>query len=312
MPCVSPLKGFVNKENGGIVFKRSKIAGQEMEVACGQCIGCRLDRRREWSYRIIHESTEWPKNCFVTLTYRNKEVCTEQQLKNALHVPEDGSLNKKHFQNFMKRLRHYFPTDKIRYYHCGEYGDQLDRPHYHACLFNVHFPDQQLFKESNGCSLFTSQILEDLWSYGFATVGALTSETAAYCAGYVTKKVTGKQAHEHYQKVNTETGEVYWLEPEYSTMSLKPGIGANWFERFKDDCSPHDDLPVPGRGVFKKIPRYYTTLLQELDPVQYEQIKQLREVFREAHGEEYTPARLMDKYKIMKAREALKQRNYEQ
>ena len=68
MPCYSPLKGFVNLENGGIVFKRSSIAGGSMEVACGQCLGCRLDHSRMWAIRIVHEAMLYDENSFITLT----------------------------------------------------------------------------------------------------------------------------------------------------------------------------------------------------------------------------------------------------
>ena len=103
MPCYSPLKGFRNKENGGIVFKRSKIAGEAMEVACGQCLGCRLDHSRMWATRIIHEAESWDENCFITLTYNDD------------HLPSDGSLVKSDFQKFMKKLRKRVYPRRVRY-----------------------------------------------------------------------------------------------------------------------------------------------------------------------------------------------------
>ena len=225
MPCYSPLKGFVNKESGGIVFKRSKIAGAEMEVACGQCLGCRLDRSREWAARIVHEAQLYDDNCFITLTYDDE------------HLPKDGSLDKSHFQKFMKRLRKRFSDRKIRYYHCGEYGDQLDRPHYHACLFNFDFMDKELLKERDGNFLFVSQTLHELWPYGFSTVGELTFQSAAYCARYVLKKVNGVLSQDHYLRCD-ENGVAYWLQPEYTTMSRRPGIGRDWYEKYKEDVHP--------------------------------------------------------------------------
>ncbi len=167
MPCYSPLKGYVNLENGGIVFKRMKNAGAATDVACGQCLGCRLDKSREWAARIIHEAAMWDDNIFVTLTYDDE------------HLPRDGSLNKEHFQKFVKRLRKKFKGRVIRYYHCGEYGDELDRPHYHACFFNLDFPDKELFKETDGNFLFYSETLEKLWGNGFCTIGELTFQSSA-------------------------------------------------------------------------------------------------------------------------------------
>lgn len=238
--------------------------------------------------RIVHEASLYEDNCFLTLTYNDE--C----------LPVDGSLNKKHFQDFMKRVRKRFCPRKVRYYHCGEYGDQLDRPHYHACLFNLDFSDKKLFSENNGYPLFTSEVLEDLWPYGFSTIGDLTFESAAYTARYVLKKVTGHNASDHYLRCD-EYGVAYWLEPEYTTMSRRPGIGKDWYEKYKADVFPSDEVPVPGSGLFKKVPRYYEQILASEEPEQHEEIKKLRQAFRRAHGDEYSPERLMDKYKVKKA-----------
>ena len=270
------------------MFKRGSNAGEAMEVACGQCLGCRLDRSRMWAMRIVHEASLYDDNCFVTLTYDPE------------HLPPGGSLVKQDFQKFMKRLRKRFPSRKIRYYHCGEYGDQLDRPHYHACLFNLCFDDLEFFSENNGCSLFTSKTLQELWPYGFSTIGDLTFESAAYTARYCLKKVTGSLSHDHYLRCD-EYGVAYWLEPEYTTMSRRPGIGKDWYETYKSDVFPSDEVPVPGSGVYKKVPRYYETILASEDPEMHEEIKRLRKVFRDTHGDDYRPERLMAKYKVKRA-----------
>ena len=204
MPCYSPLKGFKSKETGGIVFKRSKEAGAAMEVACGQCLGCRLDRTRMWATRICHESSLYDDdggNSFITLTYDDD------------HLPPDGGLRKSDFQKFMKRLRKFFPQ-KVRYFMCGEYGDQcvhglekcpycghLHRPHYHAILFNCWFQDLALYKDAEGYYVYTSPTLEKLWGKGFVTVGEVTYDSAAYVASYCVKKITGRQADDWYIKL---------------------------------------------------------------------------------------------------------------
>ena len=84
-------------------------------------------------------------------------------------------------------------------------------------------------------------------------------------------------------------------------MSRRPGIGKDWFDRYQDDCFPSDEVPVPGRGVFKKVPRYYEELFKHKDAMTHEEIKAMRQRFREEHGDEYTPERLMQKYKVKKA-----------
>ena len=314
MPCYSPLKGWKDEVSGG--FTTSRRAGaQEMEVACGQCIGCRLDRSRMWAMRITHEASLRSSigNAFVTLTYRSELEASELELDRGLHLPKDWSLNKKHFQKFMKRLRKEFPQ-RIKYYHCGEYGSicehgfdleeqecplcNVGRPHYHACLFNVSFDDLTPYATKGDKTYFTSPKLERIWKYGFVDVGELNFQTAAYVARYILKKITGPRAEGHYEKITLD-GEVLELEPEYATMSN--GIGKEWYQRYKADVFPSDEVPVPGHGVIKGVPRYYEELLRLEDEWQHEEVKQNRQIFRAENAHEYTPERLMAKYKVKKA-----------
>lgn len=217
------------------------------------------------------------QNCFITLTYDDK------------HLPWDGSLNKKHFQDFMKRLRFKYRPTTIRYFHCGEYGRELQRPHYHALLFNHDFNDKTLWSERDGIPTYVSDELADLWPFGFSTVGRVTWETAAYCARYTTKKQTGKAAADHYWKMlNTDLS--VELQPEYATMSLKPAIGKTWYEAYKNDCYPSDF--VTNKGTKFRIPKYYDKLLHQEDPEQLATLKQIRVDKARLRHEENTSARL--------------------
>ena len=323
MPCYSPLKGWRDPDTGGIVFRRYANVDEEMEVACGQCLGCRLDYSRMWAMRIVHESTLHELdggNCFVTLTYRDRLECDEDQLANGYHVPDDWSLNKKHFQDFMKRLRKRFEPQKIRFFHCGEYGNvcehridlervgcplcSVGRPHYHAALFNCNFSDLESYGSQNGELRYTSRVLSDTWKYGFVDVGELNFASAAYIARYVLKKVTGPKADDHYMRIDLD-GVASWIQPEYVTMSRKPGIGRDWYEKYRDDVFPSDEVPVPGFGVVKGVPRYYEEIFKEENPISLEEIKQVRRVFMEEHADEYTPSRLHSKYQVKKAQTEL-------
>lgn len=264
-----------------------------MEVACGQCIGCRIDRSKEWAARIVHESQMHQENCFITLTYNEESL------------PTDGSLNKEHFQKFMKRLRKHFNEKKIRYFHCGEYGEKLDRPHYHACIFGVDFNDRIPYRVSNNVVVYESPTLEKIWGKGFCTTGELNYQSAAYTARYILKKVTGQRAKQHYLRVNPHTGELYELQPEYVTMSLgrKPGegIGGTFFEKYESDFFPHDQCPIPGRGVYKKVPGYYERLYKERNPEKFKEIQRQREKYKQEHADDYTARRLHDQYVVKKA-----------
>lgn len=213
----------------------------------------------------------------------------------------------------MKRLRKAFYPQQIRFFHVGEYGRKckhgidlervkcplcfVGRPHYHACLFNCTFPDLVSYASDDGVLRYTSPMLEDIWKYGFVDVGDLNYASAAYGARYILKKITGDRAHDHYMTYD-EYGVITFLQPEYTTMSRKPGIGKKWFDRYKDDVFPSDETPVPGFGVVKKVPRYYEEIWREERPLSYEEIKAVRKKFKEEHEDEYTPDRLMAKYKV--------------
>ena len=300
MQCYHPVTAFKSinpKPNGKfhIIFNGgSKDAGERIKLGCGRCIGCRLDRSQMWALRCTHEASLHDNNCFVTLTYRDEDL------------PHDKSLYKEHFQNFMKRLRKYISPLKVRYYACGEYGvdrdlttlNQLGRPHYHACLFGYDFPDKELF--SNGdYKIYTSEILEKIWGKGFCTIGDLTYETAAYTARYVTKKINGDLAFDHYQRFDEETGEIQLLLPEFSLQSTKPGIGGDFFHLYKSDFNKDY---VTHNGVKHKSPKYYDKLFEKFDADEFGAIKEKRKAAIDDDDPENSPERLSVKERLTKSR----------
>lgn len=233
-----------------------------MKVRCGQCVGCRLQRSQEWAVRIMHESQLHDENCFLTLTYDDE------------HVPENNSLDKKAFPKFMKRVRKHYHARKIRYFHCGEYGSAVGRPHYHACLFGL-FPSDSVHVVMRGPHrAYRSESIQRLWPFGFHELGELTFESAQYVAKYCLKKVTGQKAKDHYERMDPETGELVEIEPEYVTMSRRPGIGREWYANYSSDVFPSDEAVIDGR--VNRPPRYYYEILKEEDPEAAEEIAKER------------------------------------
>lgn len=231
-----------------------------LSLPCGQCIGCRLERSRQWAIRCVHEASLYERNCFITLTFAPE------------HLPKSGSLDKRDFQLFMKRLRKRYGAG-VRYFHCGEYGEKGGRPHYHACLFNFDFDDRELWSTRGGVKLFTSKALQELWPFGFSTIGDVTFESAAYVARYVTKKVTGPAAAGHYERVDAK-GEVTTVVPEYVTMSRRPGIGRPWLDRYISDVYPHDRVVLRGQEMHP--PKYYDSLFELANPLEFDDVKESR------------------------------------
>ena len=245
--CTKPLKAWRDPVRG-VSFSKSHHSGEELELPCGQCWECRFKRSRDWAIRCMHEAQLHDSNCFITLTYSDQ------------YLPSDRSLHYEHFQKFMKRLRK-FSKVPIRFYMCGEYGEKLQRPHYHACIFGYDFPDKKfLTKTPSGDFLYTSEILSKLWPFGITSIGSLTFQSAAYVARYIMKKITGDQSFNHYNEVDQDGVIVNSRVPDFTRMSLKPGIGAGWLEKYHSDVYPHDHVVVKGRPT--SVPRYYDKLVK--------------------------------------------------
>lgn len=239
--------------------------------------------------RCLHESSLHSQNAFLTLTYDDE------------NLPTTGSLFYEDYQLFMKRLRKYAKIP-VRFYMCGEYGEETFRPHYHACIFGYNLPDRQLLKTTKaGSKIYTSKILEKLWPHGLSSIGDVNFDSAAYVARYCMKKITGPDAKHAYRRYSSNvdtihmdmhTGEIYSHEliPEFNKMSLKPGIGANWLEKFKSDVYPHDYVIINGKEV--KPPKYYDKIYSRDKPEDAEYVLHLRALSGRANYADNTPERL--------------------
>lgn len=246
--------------------------------------------------RCMHEAQFHRESCFITLTYDD------------VHLPLGGTLVKKHFQDFMKRLRWSLGEKRIAFFHCGEYGERLGRPHYHAVVFGHDFKDKVLHKRSEvpGEDLYRSEELARLWGHGFAVVGAVSSRSAAYTASYVVKKIGGELAKSHYRRIIPETGEVVQLVPEYATMSK--GIGKRWIERYHTEVYPDDFIVVGGKKAL--VPRYYDKQMQRIAPTKLRAVKlqRLEDGSTRKAKHEQTPERLAVREEVKTAALNLKRK----
>lgn len=234
-----------------LVMYRYGMSGRRMAIPCGRCIGCRLERSRQWAIRATHEMRMHQDNCFVTLTYRDEDL---------VYGDSRPTLYPRHLQLFWKRLRKE-TNGGIRYFACGEYGDKLLRPHYHAIIFGLDFEDKYYHKDSNGSPLYISPLLDRVWTHGDCYVGSASFESAAYIARYICTKKLGDQS-DYYDRER--------IMPEFATMSKKPGLGSSWFERYGAQVYPRDS--VLARGVESSAPRFYLSKLRRCNPLQYEQV----------------------------------------
>lgn len=219
-------------------------------VPCGQCLDCRLAKKSEWAARMVLEAQMWPHNSFISLTYNDE------------HVPIE--LTHRDWQLFIKRFRKHIEPLQVRYFMSGEYGDKkyTFRPHFHAILFNYDFSDKQyLHTNEKGNEVYTSRLLEQMWNMGHVQVGTVTFDSAAYCASYVTKRVTGERDLIYYDG----------RKPEYARMSK--GIGYPWLEKFVDDVLG-GQLHLSDRVL--PVPRYFWKKIKEKFPDLSDRLQKLR------------------------------------
>ena len=222
MRCTSPVRIQI-KNKRGIPDTRYPDG---LEVPCGKCMACRQQKRKEWSMRVLHESTEYRNKCFTTLTYSDD------------NLPENGSLVKRDLQLFFKRLRKALPpSQKIRYFACGEYGDTYFRPHYHTILFNL------------GLGEADQDIINNAWGKGFIKSGSVTPESIMYVAGYINKKFSGIPEFEAYQAQGRE--------PVFRISSL--GIGRNFCDNEAERLKQQLYTTINGHKY--SLPRYYVKRL---------------------------------------------------
>lgn len=234
-------------------------------------MGCRLERSRQWAIRMLHESKAHAQNCFITLTYDNQ------------HVPQNYGLDLRDWQLFMKKLRKSLTvkmkhrrlehsahiraycrhlTPKIRFYACGEYGDENGRPHYHAIIFNHDFFDRKLHgKNAKGDNIYTSETLAQLWGKGLVSTQDVTYKSARYVASYVTKKMTGEKAADHYYRFSPVDGQIHSVRPEFGVMSRRDGLGSHYLDKFKSDFYPSGFIVVDGKK--HSPPAFYKRKLAE-------------------------------------------------
>lgn len=276
MSCYHPIAAF--RTSHGVVFnelRRHDIIGA-IELPCGQCIGCRLRRAREWQARCLHEAKSWDRSSFLTLTFDDA------------HLPADGSLTHRPFELFMKRLRRLH-NPRVKYFMCGEYGTQTQRPHFHCVLFGEDFrPWKWAGRSGSGEDFYTNVRLSELWKNGRSTVQPACGETIGYCTRYIVDKITGEDAEAHYGG----------RKPEYCAVSQ--GIGKAFYAKYGGKISEQDFMVVDGQKIAPA--RYYDKLGRKAGHVDFGAIELEREKRRKAGLSDNTPERLAVREVVHKAR----------
>ncbi|WNK13053.1 MAG: replication initiator protein [Microvirus sp.] len=235
--CYHPIPAYQDLP-GTDVRLWPHLGEANMQLPCGNCLGCKTSHATEWARRAEHEASMWEHNCFLTLTYDEQ------------HLSKEATLEPTDLQKFIKRLRTSRDRGNIalrsdrsgsmRYLASGEYGEGTRRPHYHVCLFNCGFADSYTVAKD----LKESPTLLNLWKLGGHRLGELTPASANYVAQYTVKKQAGPAC-------NTDG---VLIQAPFLRMSLKPAIGTRWIEKNKRDLQ-HGYLV--NNGTKGRIPRQY-------------------------------------------------------
>lgn len=261
MQCTKQLPARILPDGSlKILRQRSAVthySSDYLQLPCGGCISCRINYSENWALRCLHELQTHDTGCFLTLTYAPQHVPTYRDNND---IECQGTLDKTHFQKFINLLRYHSPNP-LRYFYCGEYGEKLSRPHYHALIFGFKPTDLEQFGSKKGIPLYTSPQVSDIWGKGYVTVSDLNYYSAAYTARYILKKMKGEKSKEHYN------GRL----PEFVNMSTDGGIGKKYYEKYKHDFFMNGKCSVEIDGEIKHfaIPRYYKKLFKQEFPEEY-------------------------------------------
>lgn len=222
---------------------------------CGQCHHCRGVNRRVWAHRILLESSSWPSNSFLTLTYNDDHLPVEEFFhKKTGEVFAPLSVSPYEHKSFIDKLRsayRYYTGECLRYYMVGEYGDKSQRPHYHYALFN--FPRctigaKVINKQFFPCYCGSCQLISKCWGKGNIFQGDVNSKSALYIAKYLQKHLTNS----NWKRQDSYTGltnaqKLAGRHPEFARMSNKPGIARFAVDKIASSLSnfEQEDFEIP-------------------------------------------------------------------
>lgn len=307
MSCYHPIPAW-RSDKGGEVILWPPLNTANLELPCGKCLGCRATHAQHWAHRCQHEARSWQHNSFLTLTYDDE------------HLPEEGHLEPRDLQLFIKRLRKRVhsllakspkraqtrpphatsnarsrvvsdPRSTLRYFACGEYGEQNGRPHYHALIFNADFPGTRIGL-SHGDELRTNPLITECWPLGHH---AIATARPGAVAGYIAKYAL-KAQHRAAHGITDANG--VWRPAPFLRMSRRPAIGKDWLSKYHADLS-HGYLVTPD-GHRTSIPRYYKKQLKEAYHHTYELLQkyQQEQALNNANGDKNHPDRRTDAERI--------------
>lgn len=281
---------IIQDKNADLEAQGSKYRYQL--IPCKHCWACQLKYSAEWATRLTWEAQRYEHKFYITLTYNEEHLPIYEQMK---YIDKDGDvtiyendgtwtgcLQPKDTKKFINTLRKFYErrglTD-IKYFYCGEYGEQ-GRPHYHMILLGAPLDINQFYDfhvdPVHKKLHWKSKEIDKWWGKGFADVAEVEWNSCAYVARYCMKKI------------NTENDTRYYAEQgkykEFIRMSRRPGIGMRYYDENKEKIYKYDEViqrTIKGNVSSFKPPKAFDKKFKEEFPEQWESIKASREAAAE-------------------------------
>lgn len=253
-------------------------------VGCGKCTWCRMKKTYKWANRLMLESNYHNMNddprendvWFLTLTYEKVPKVDKVEYEGEIYINETGQgmLEPKDLELFWKRLRKNLEIEGLKYFACGEYGNDpkyTQRPHYHAIVYGLKIPDIKNVIAKNGkmTPYYDSEILDNIWGKGWITLRPVTIKSCYYVASYTLKKKYGEKALKEYYMKTCK------VVPEFQRQSK--GLAKQFYLENKDIIYSNDEIVNEKANVKVKSLEYYDRLYEDENPDRLEEIKYSRQ-----------------------------------
>lgn len=274
MACFTPkdawMSNRVNDAGNNFITWNHALADKTnpVEVPCGKCIGCRLDKRKRLGVQVFHEAQMHDYKCMATFTYSDEN--------------NPGVIVKEDMQKAIKRMRSEPNNLEFKYLVAGEYGENTHRPHFHMAIIGYDFlggPGVQHI----GKGQYMNRMLTDIWGNGAVHIVPLTIERCMYVAAYTMKKMGEEEcwhSHSHY-------------------------MGKTWLDKHWDDIARTGRVVING-GEHPIPPKYFEWADGKLDDVKASQQEFIQTRFKTG-AERWAHRKTLDSAQVnAKARIALK------
>lgn len=220
-----------------------------IQIPCGRCLNCQIDKRRQWEERAEYEYKQKLTGSFITLTYADENLIKCRKIDNENN--NQFSLCKEHLQKYIEEVRakvkeiwkpenNVLCNKEFSYIACGEYGEsnkELPRPHYHILMFGLDY-------------IYCKKILEEAWKGGIVDIRPILKGGIRYILKYMDKQLNEIENFNKYDRI--------FKERPFKTQSK--GFGSGLYKEKIDsgEATEKNNFEYKGKnGKICRIPTYY-------------------------------------------------------